>query len=313
MNNFKDYLNLSPNLADNLYKMSLIALNEAKKKKAKKTKKANKDYDGDGEVESGSDEYLGSRSNAIKKAIAKREAKELKEYTRRQDPDYTGQPEKDEEFDEESIKEMQRRIRDDEVMALRKKAASMGGITDDMVNPLPGDITFMTPEQIDAANRAQTGVFGRPTTTQTGVFGRPTTNRMEKKKSLKEGREVIGGGFIYGGFPRKLNEAKGGLPNEMIVDLIRSNSHEGYDPEDAEQYPLLPADVHSAVADLIEDELEIGQSAEIPRGLNYPKHIDDLTTALGILNDSGHGNHPAALHIGDLAARFQDAQDIRQY
>ena len=31
---------------------------------------------------------------------------------------------------------------------------------------------------------------------------------MEKKKSLKEGREVIGGGLIYGGFPKVLKEQK---------------------------------------------------------------------------------------------------------
>jgi hypothetical protein len=51
------------------------------KKHAKddKSDKADKDYDGDGEVESDSEEYLGSRSNAIKKAIAKREGKDLKE------------------------------------------------------------------------------------------------------------------------------------------------------------------------------------------------------------------------------------------
>lgn len=137
---------------------------EEKEKKHKKGKKADKDYDGDGKVESGSEEYLGSRSNAIKKAIAKREGKELKEYTTRmQDPDYTGQPNED----------------DNNIMSMRRKAAEMGGITDDMVNePLPGsssfpgmDLTGQTPEQIDAMNRGQTGVFGRPTTT--GIARQP--------------------------------------------------------------------------------------------------------------------------------------------
>lgn len=45
----------------------------------KNSKKADKDYDGDGEVESGTEEYLGSRSNAIKKAIAKRKDKKIEE------------------------------------------------------------------------------------------------------------------------------------------------------------------------------------------------------------------------------------------
>jgi hypothetical protein len=50
-----------------------------KKKNKKKIKKASKDYDNDGKIESGSDEYLGSRDKAIKKAIAKK--KQLKEGT----------------------------------------------------------------------------------------------------------------------------------------------------------------------------------------------------------------------------------------
>ena len=36
----------------------------------KKSKMADKDYDGDGKVESGADEYMGSRDKAIKKAMA---------------------------------------------------------------------------------------------------------------------------------------------------------------------------------------------------------------------------------------------------
>lgn len=38
--------------------------------KKKNGKKADKDYDGDGEVESGKDEYMGSKDKAIKKAMA---------------------------------------------------------------------------------------------------------------------------------------------------------------------------------------------------------------------------------------------------
>lgn len=39
-------------------------------------KKADKDYDGDGEIESGTDEYMGSRDKAIKKAMAKEDTDE---------------------------------------------------------------------------------------------------------------------------------------------------------------------------------------------------------------------------------------------
>ena len=35
-------------------------------------KMAKKDYDGDGKIESGTDEYMGSRDKAIKKAMAKK-------------------------------------------------------------------------------------------------------------------------------------------------------------------------------------------------------------------------------------------------
>lgn len=55
-----------------------INLLEASLKKKKK-KKANKDYDGDGKVESGSEEYLGSRDKAIKKAMGKK--KQINEGT----------------------------------------------------------------------------------------------------------------------------------------------------------------------------------------------------------------------------------------
>lgn len=47
--------------------------------KKKKKKKANKDYDGDGKVESGSEEYMGARDKAIKKAMAKK--KQINEGT----------------------------------------------------------------------------------------------------------------------------------------------------------------------------------------------------------------------------------------
>ena len=41
-------------------------------KKKKNGKKADKDYDGDGKVESSKDEYFGSKDKAIKKAMGKK-------------------------------------------------------------------------------------------------------------------------------------------------------------------------------------------------------------------------------------------------
>ena len=43
-------------------------------------KKAKKDYDGDGEIESGTDEYMGSKDKAIKKAMAMRGKKKVAEH-----------------------------------------------------------------------------------------------------------------------------------------------------------------------------------------------------------------------------------------
>ena len=40
-----------------------------------KTKRAKKDWDGDGKVESGSDEYMGVKDKAIKKAMTKKKPK----------------------------------------------------------------------------------------------------------------------------------------------------------------------------------------------------------------------------------------------
>lgn len=74
------YRNICEQLKDQIVILEKKVKEEKQKKgHSKSDKKADKDYDGDGKVESGSDEYLGSRSNAIKKAIAKREGKELKE------------------------------------------------------------------------------------------------------------------------------------------------------------------------------------------------------------------------------------------
>ena len=52
------------------YQVSPVEELEEKKEVKKKSKMADKDYDGDGKVESGTDEYMGSRDKAIKKAMA---------------------------------------------------------------------------------------------------------------------------------------------------------------------------------------------------------------------------------------------------
>ena len=60
----------------------------------KEGKKAKKDYDGDGKVESGKDEYMGSRDKAIKKAMGKKTTEGLKGNQDKIDVDHDGKIEK---------------------------------------------------------------------------------------------------------------------------------------------------------------------------------------------------------------------------
>jgi hypothetical protein len=69
MNN-REYQEILENL---LHRIDLL------EKQLKKSKKADKDYDGDGEVESGTEEYFGSKDKAIKKSIAKKKNKKIQE------------------------------------------------------------------------------------------------------------------------------------------------------------------------------------------------------------------------------------------
>ena len=56
---------------------------DAVKQVAGKKKKAKKDYDGDGKIESGKDEYFGSRDKAIKKAMGKKVKEEVSDETKK--------------------------------------------------------------------------------------------------------------------------------------------------------------------------------------------------------------------------------------
>ena len=68
--------NSNEKIVKELLEYIVILEKEIKKmqsKKSGKPKMAKKDYDGDGEVESSEDEYLGSKDKAIKKAMGKKE------------------------------------------------------------------------------------------------------------------------------------------------------------------------------------------------------------------------------------------------
>ena len=64
------------------------------KKSMKEEKKAKKDYDGDGKIESGKDEYFGSKDKAIKKAMGKKSPEAI-EASRRKKDNLAGAPMKE--------------------------------------------------------------------------------------------------------------------------------------------------------------------------------------------------------------------------
>jgi hypothetical protein len=281
-------------------------LQEAKKKKKKK---ADKDYDGDGKVESGSEEYLGSRSNAIKKAIAKREGKELnelywpeaeKKYPRynyntaktlpkyqlsgsdepkefdklgmpigrpdfvkgegywEKDPDHFGGPKgrwrwvsgrnpvtdalmahfRGEKSSGIS-KTLPKMGETDNIIDIRRKAAEMGGITDDMVNePIPGSSTLpgkdlsgigLSQDQIDAANRNQSGQFGKRKTFGPQIIDKkmpPSKNPVPYQRPIV-GTNVKDDPFFYGRAKKVSSSDMTGQPrnqNSSFTDLARSIS-----------------------------------------------------------------------------------------
>lgn len=76
MTNLTEYYK---NICEQLKAEILILEKKVKEEKEKKSTKSDKDYDGDGKVESKKDEYFGSKDKAIKKAMAKREGKNIKE------------------------------------------------------------------------------------------------------------------------------------------------------------------------------------------------------------------------------------------
>ena len=102
------------------------AINDTKNKEVLDEKKAKKDYDGDGKIESGKDEYFGSRDKAIKKAMGK---KAMKKEHHEKDPT-TGKviPHSDEEKDKDlgdgtpsSVEEGKKKGLWDNIHAKRKR------------------------------------------------------------------------------------------------------------------------------------------------------------------------------------------------
>ncbi|MFM2190217.1 MAG: hypothetical protein RL491_603 [Bacteroidota bacterium] len=110
---------------------------------------------------------------------------------------------------------------------------------------------------------------------------------------------------------KKLNESRDGqMDHGQIADLFIRNSHEGTDFT-PETYPLLPKDLHDQLVGLVGDEVseferkETSEISSTKPGLS--QSLKQLETAVSMLNQSGHGKHPAAVMIDTLRDRYLDA------
>lgn len=269
MNSLTEYYK---KLCDDLKIQRMVLEAKVKEEKAKKAhkkgdKKADKDYDGDGKVESDSEEYLGSRSNAIKKAIAKRKGKNLKETkifeaNDSNDPALAFSPNDTHEERIRKSEEKRRREKaelaamrqkgeevggvpvhepnpppppppnneQDELAAMRRKAEEIGGVPmPDSNDNLPGmDITAQTPEQIDAANQAQSGRFGGTPTTgmaqrqPKSMSGAPTASpEAGSMMQPYAGRSPQSDGLRRGSAPRKPGSDSGGSLLDRAQALLQ--------------------------------------------------------------------------------------------
>lgn len=120
----------------------------------------------------------------------------------------------------------------------------------------------------------------------------------KKKKNLKEGREISGGQFTYGGFPRILTEAtKGPSSADMIQDFLDN------DKGGAAGGPIDP-ETHKEISQHLSGLIKKGSLD----GANS-SDADGLRAAHKLL-----GGGPFAAHIEDVLERIGDQQhasDVR--
>ena len=116
----------------------------------------------------------------------------------------------------------------------------------------------------------------------------------KKKKNLKEGREISGGQFTYGGFPRILNEAKGPSSADMLQDFL-DNDKGGAAGGSID--PKTHAEISQHLKQLI-DKGSLDQADS--------SHVEGLQAAHELL-----GGGPLADHIEDVLERLGDQAHAR--
>jgi hypothetical protein len=117
----------------------------------------------------------------------------------------------------------------------------------------------------------------------------------KKKKNLKEGREISGGQFTYGGFPKILNEAsKGPSSADMLQDFLDNDkggaAGGSIDPE-----------THGQIAQHLSQLIKKGSLDQADSS-----HVEGLKAAHELL-----GGGPLADHIEDVLERLGDQAHAR--
>ena len=116
-----------------------------------------------------------------------------------------------------------------------------------------------------------------------------------KKKNLKEGREVSGSQFTYGGFPRILNEIKGPSSSDVLGDFLDN------DPAGSAGGPIDPK-IHAEISQHIKSLINKGSLDQAG-----PEHVEGLKASYELLGGKG----AFAAHIEDTLERIGDQSHAR--
>ena len=185
------------------------AINDTKNKEVLDEKKAKKDYDGDGKIESGKDEYFGSRDKAIKKAMGK---KAMKKEHHEKDPT-TGKviPHSDEEKDKDlgdgtpsSVEEGKKKGLWDNIHAKRKRGEKPAKKGD---KDYPKTLNVEEKGDVEPGSEMNCGCGQTPCITK----GKET----KVVESMKQARKNVGASTCWKGYKAKGTKMKGGkkVPN----------------------------------------------------------------------------------------------------
>lgn len=130
-------------------------------------------------------------------------------------------------------------------------------------------------------------------------------NEMNKKSFKDQGTKIqLSEQIVFGGFPRILNE-QSKVPPEVMIDLVQTNDPELYKDFIPNHSPL-PEHIHKAVLAKVKDEVLSGGDIDVS-GSSITGHLKDVMDAIKILDQSGHGKHPIALHLDTLRDQIEGA------